>query len=250
MSRLNRKWIRISIFYAIAILFSLYFRVYPPQWYEQLNLPCGLDIYKSWLGGLGPFLGALVVSRLFRTPRRTTPFGTSKKNSLIMALIPILLFTLFGADSNENLNPQYYGFNIGFLLVVYCLLEETGWRGYLQDELRGMNFLIAYSIIGVMWYTWHLTFLRGPVHLVNDLIILAILILASWGIGLAVRYTRSLLVAACLHMIGNIVAFSSLVQKSVSADSRLLIAAISIAAWMVILVFWDKIARLMQKQKS
>ncbi|MBD3386415.1 CPBP family intramembrane metalloprotease [candidate division KSB1 bacterium] len=236
----NSKRLRIFIFYLIAILFSFYFRFLSPEWYNQLLFPYGLSMIKDWLSGLGPFLGALVVLWIFKPERRNTLFGTSKLKSVIMAVIPLFIFTIIGANNNENINIHLYGFNLGITITVYCILEETGWRGYLQDELRNINPVLQYLIIGFLWYTWHLTFLSGHINLINELIIFLILFAASVGIGFAVKYTQSIIVAACMHMIGNIIAFSSLLKQSISVQNRLIIAGICIFTWIIILIFWDK----------
>jgi membrane protease YdiL (CAAX protease family) len=52
-----------------------------------------------------------------------------------MIALPILLFTIFGANNNLDLNRHYYGFIIGLSLALYGICEEYGWRGYLQNEL-------------------------------------------------------------------------------------------------------------------
>lgn len=234
------KCLRIFIFYLIAILFSFYFRFLSPEWYNQLQFPYGLSMIKDWLSGLGPFLGALVVLWIFKPEQRSTLFGTSKLKSVIMAVIPLLLFTIIGAKNNENVNIHLYGFNLGITITVYCILEETGWRGYLQDELRNINPVLQFIIIGFLWYAWHLTFLNGHINLINELIIFLILFAASIGIGYAVKHTQSIIVAACMHMIGNIIAFSSLIKQSISVHNRFIITGVSIFAWIIILIFWDK----------
>jgi len=56
-----------------------------------------------------------------------------------MISIPIILFSAFGIDNNLNLNSHYYGFVISVIISTYCIFEEIGWRGYLQDELKELN---------------------------------------------------------------------------------------------------------------
>lgn len=94
-----------------------------------------------------------------------------------------------------------------------------------------------------MWYLWHLTFWESS-SLVNELTILGVLIGASLGIGLAVEHTKSILIAACFHMIGNIIMFSSLIMENITFHNRLIIAGICIVFWITLLVFWDKRKRI------
>lgn len=236
---LNQKLFRILVFYLISLISSIVLRIYSPEWFNQLHLPYGLSIYKEWPGGLGPFVGALFVTRIFNVERTISFFGTSKAKSILMAIIPVVLFTIVGASTSE-VNSHFYGFHLGVMLVIYGLLEETGWRGYLQDELRGIHPVIKYVLIGFLWYAWHLTFIGNILHLKSELIILFILILASWGIGQAAEYTRSIIVSGCLHIIGNIMAFSSLILRSIDFNGRLTIAGISVFAYVLMLVVWEK----------
>jgi membrane protease YdiL (CAAX protease family) len=197
-------------------------------------------MFKGWFGGSGPFFGALIVIWVFKRERTTTFLGTAKLKSIIMALVPLFLFTAVGADNNISISPHLYGFFLGLTLTVYCILEETGWRGYLQDELSNLKPIVQYLIVGFLWYAWHLSFLGGQPNIVNELKIFLILFLGSIGIGYAVRGTRSIFVAACLHMIGNILVFSSFVKQSISFQNRLFILAVSIFVWTVLLIFWDR----------
>ncbi len=232
--------IRIIIFYLIAILFSFYFRIQPPEWYNRLELPYGLTMLKGWFAGLGPFLGAWIVIWVFKFKRTTYLWGSSKAKSIIMAAVPILMFTIAGAENDLNLSPHIFGLLLGLTLTVYCILEETGWRGYLQDELSSLKPIIQYMIIGFLWYAWHLSFLSWNVNIGNQLRFLLIFLAGSIGIGYAVRNTRSIIVASCLHMIGNIIFFNGFLAPYISFQKRLLVLAVSIPVWIIILITWDK----------
>lgn len=240
MTKLNKKWIRIIIFYLVAVMIKGYFALFYPLWFNKLELPYGLTDIKLTLPGLGPFLGALLVILIFKPKNINTLFGTSRTKSLLMIVVPLLLFTIVGANNSKEMNPHLFGFWLGFNITLYCIFEETGWRGYLQAELRNMKFLPKYLLIGFLWYAWHLTFLQGPFNILNELIIFLILAASSAGIGVAVYYTRSIIVAACFHMIGNILAFSSLFKQNIDLNNRLLIIGISIALWILILAFWGR----------
>lgn len=239
MNNLGGKLFRVAVFYAIAVAFAYVFRIAEPEWYDDFHLPAGLWTVKYLFAALGPILGAFLVTRLFSVERRTTTLGTRRFKSVGMALVPVILFTIFGASSGEGLNEYYFGLVLGILMVVYCFFEEAGWRGYLQDELRGLPQAVRFPLVGLLWYAWHLSFL-GNTNLGHEFQILVILIGASWGIGLAVEHTRSVMVAACLHIIGNIVALSSLLKQSFTGTERLIIAGICVAVWIPILIYWEK----------
>ncbi len=86
---------------------------------------------RSWV----PFLGALLVYRFLKPERRISLLGTDKPKSLVMAAIPVALLAAFGLI-------------VGVQAIVYCVLEETGWRGYLQDDFRYLNPVVKPILIG------------------------------------------------------------------------------------------------------
>lgn len=69
-------------------------------------------------------------------------------------------FAVIGATNPEGLNANYWGLLIAIEAVLWVILEEYGWRGYLFDELADIKPIYKYLIIGVLWYAWHLWFLN------------------------------------------------------------------------------------------
>ena len=86
--------------------------------------------------------------------------------------------------------------------------EETGWRGYLQDEFRERPALLKYAIVGLFWYVWHLSWLGGH-SIGSEATNLAFLLTASIGIGFVADRTRSIFAAAAFHVLGNIMITTS-----------------------------------------
>jgi membrane protease YdiL (CAAX protease family) len=48
------------------------------------------------------------------------------------------------------------------MFLIFAIFEEYGWRGYLVPKLAstGINPYLAYVIVGVVWATWHLPYIR------------------------------------------------------------------------------------------
>jgi membrane protease YdiL (CAAX protease family) len=48
------------------------------------------------------------------------------------------------------------------IFSVFAIFEEVGWRGYLSPKLAslGINSYLAAALIGVVWASWHLPYLR------------------------------------------------------------------------------------------
>jgi membrane protease YdiL (CAAX protease family) len=234
MQAINYRWIRIAIYFAIALSSSILFRLNYIGGYGTLKLPGVLAVYKSLLEGAGPFLGALIVMRISGRKSNISFLGNPGRKSLLMLAVPVLLFFIIGVNNDRHINVHFYGLNMGIWIALYGVLEETGWRGYLQDELKDYPPLVKYSIVGVIWYAWHLTFL-GHTTVLNELVILVILVLASYGIGLIADRTRSILAAACFHILGNILGLSTELQEAVPAKTRIWIVIACAVCWWALL---------------
>ena len=236
------SFLRIGIFYLIAIVVSNVFR------FDLLNI--GQTIAENWVEvsivaylfeGIGLLLGALIALNLLKKHRLLTYsfFGTSKKWSLLMVLIPILLLTLIGIENFKNVSIHYFGFLAGIGTLVYCFFEEIGWRGYLQEELILLKEWQRVLIIGFLWYFWHLPFLTNQ-NVLDNLYFFCWMVFGSWGIGKVVESTKSILAATCFHMIINIALFNSTIKNGLTVNNKILIIGISIITWVIIIKTWER----------
>lgn len=245
------KWTRIAVFYAIALVLSYLFRVNPPEWYSTIEWSNGLTIFKYLAEGLGPFLGAAIVFLVFKPKREITFFGTSKIKSCVMAALPLVLFTTIGIENTANLNAHYYGFLVGLMSLLYVILEEYGWRGYLLDELKTtpMTPLIRAVVIGVLWYIWHLNFNITSQNAGEHLIFLGALIFASWGFEKITDTTKSILSVACFHLLGSILSYNVLLQGGLSDSQRWIVFGICLVFWIYMVSNWDKKSETIENHK-
>ena len=136
----------------------------------------------SPLGAIGLLIGGLISLKLLSKERKLnySLFGTSRKWSLIMLVIPIILLGIFGVHNENDSNIHYYGIIGGIGTLIYCFCEEIGWRGYLQDELKPIKEWQRVLIIGFLWYLWHLSFISNQ-NFMDNIKFLSMMILASWG---------------------------------------------------------------------
>lgn len=233
-------WIRIFTYFVIATTVSSVFRFQLSEWYKELTLPYGLTAIKYLLEGLGPLVGAIIIFKIFKRKSCITLFGTSVKKSIAMISVPVILFSAFGVKNNLNLDTHYYGFIIGLIMVLYCIFEEVGWRGYLQDEIKELKPSLRYTIVGILWYAWHLTFISQDTTLLNELKMLALFILLSWGIGQIANKTHSASASACFHFLGSLMGFSPLLSNAFDNSTRYIIFGIALSIWIYIVNTWEK----------
>jgi membrane protease YdiL (CAAX protease family) len=170
------SWIYVIIAYVITwsiTLVSYYLYKINILSLDQLNL-----IYN--FGALGPFVGAITCAKIFygregiKKLFSTLKFKTLNKRSLLIALSPLLFFSiglliypLFAGHwySFEDTKRQYnLSSGISYInwilpFITYSLLEEFGWRGFLLPHLQSHYSAFKSSIIlTVIWAAWHLPF--------------------------------------------------------------------------------------------
>ncbi len=204
------SWKRISIFFIIATIISNIFRFDVFGIVLELEkLPTSIFIlFMALLEGSGVITGALIVIPFLKRQRETeiSLFGTSKLKSFIMMIVPIALLIVVGVGNDYGMNNNLYGFIVSLGTFIYCVMEEYGWRAYLQEELRYLKEWKKYSLIGFIWYLWHLFFLNGT-NFISNIFFLSLMILGAWGIGKLAEFTKSIMVSAWLHMIVQIMMF-------------------------------------------
>lgn len=237
------NWKRLAIFLIIAITISNIFRFDIFELKPQLEkLPTWIFIFTSvLLEGSGVIIGALIIIPFLKKERKTeiSLFGTSKSKSLIMAIIPIIILTIIGVKNDFGMDYQIYGFIAAIGTFLYCIMEEYGWRGYLQEELKKFKPWKKYLIIGFIWYIWHLTFLTKA-SVGDNLFFLSMMIIGSWGIGQVAESTKSIMASACFHMIIQIMMFNALIKDGINGTEKIAILGVSVAIWFVIIKKWEK----------
>ena len=139
----NISWKRIAIFFIIATLISNIFRFDIFEFKSELEkLPTWVFILSTvLLEGSGVIIGALIIIPFLKKERKTeiSLFGTSKSKSFIMATIPIIILTIIGVKNDFGMDYHIYGFIAVIGTFLYCIMEEYGWRGYLQEELKTLK---------------------------------------------------------------------------------------------------------------
>jgi len=237
--RFDRTWIRIAIYYAIALGISYLARV---QWGTSDPADAGpghWGLFRHLLSGFGPFVGALLVWAVFRPERRMSFGGTFPIMGVAMLAVPAFVLGIAGVPNIFGLDAHLFGIEIGLWIALYAVLEETGWRGYLQDELYGRPALLRYAIVGVFWYFWHFTYLLGDNSLGTEAVNLGFLVLASIGIGFVADRTRSIFAAAAFHVVGNVLMTSTEFRTFIPTSSaRLTIVLVCVAVWLIMLRLW------------
>ncbi|MGE8378353.1 MAG: type II CAAX prenyl endopeptidase Rce1 family protein [Sphingobacterium sp.] len=177
---------------------------------------------KSILTGAGPAIGATFVFLAFKIKPVLSLKGNYKRIILPIVLYWILPVVLISALSylTKGTIPYLEVFSV----LIYGLLEEIGWRGFLYQQFKTFKPLYNILLLSLLWFLWHLNFDFTSVQIS----FFVILVLGSWGIGKVADSTGSLIAVSAFHSLNNF--FSDINTKSGA------ILAILLAVWVVSLL--------------
>ena len=205
----------IATFYIIALLVRLISLIVVNK-YPSIETNYALQVSAALATGLGPAIGALVAMFIFKRKTEYTLLGKSAWKSIATIVVPCIVFGIIG------------GWDLGLtclLAFTYGLLEEYGWRGFLQYELKKLPVWQYVLIITVMWFLWHLD-------------------LASWGIGKVVSDTHSLLFCAAFHGVAN---FS---KRDLFSDTTFTVAFICVIVFWIVMWYFVGISPKKQSREE
>ncbi|HEY1194811.1 CPBP family intramembrane glutamic endopeptidase [Flavobacterium sp.] len=179
------------------------------------------------LRGVGPALGALAAIKIFSLDNPMSLKGIYKN-----ALVPFAVYWLLPAF----LIAGVYYFIIGkfpillmFTVLVYGLLEEIGWRGFLQEQLKSLPKFTSILIIAVLWFAWHLNFDMTS----SNMIFFGIIFFGSWGIGKVFTSTGSLLAVAGVHSLNNFF-------RNGLHDTELTLIIVLLVIWVGFIILYNR----------
>ncbi|EWS80056.1 type II CAAX endopeptidase family protein [Brachybacterium phenoliresistens] len=135
-------------------------------------LPIGALAFLVPLVQLAPMVAALLVRRRDRPWWRALGLGVPSWPRLgVMVLVAVAAFALVPTirvmvSVAAGAAPASDGLGVPGLLValpmvliaqtVFAIGEETGWRGWLQQQLAPLGFWTSSAAIGLLWALWHL----------------------------------------------------------------------------------------------
>ncbi len=216
--------IAIVVFYVIAI--SMRYLTNKTTLFAGINS----TFIAIVLQGVGPAIGTLAAIKLFHIRIKM-----SLKGNFANVLIPLTIYWLLPViliGAVAYLAKGTFPLITIFIILIYGLLEEIGWRGFLQQLLAPLPKFVGILIITVLWFVWHLNFNLTS----SNLIFFSILLLGSWGIGLVAEKTNSLLAVAAFHSLNNF--FTELnLQKAV-------LLAILIVIWVLCIIYRHKLEKI------
>lgn len=236
MNNLNK---RLVLFLSIALLWSLLWFTNKETLFNFVETIPSLPFYFL---GIVPTFGILLASLISRRNQPNNQMSLTGNRQLLswgFMSIPVIILTIIGVPNEISIQPNLFGLVIGTFTMTYALFEEFGWRGYLQEELsEKYNKWIVYVLVGLIWYLWHWYFLRVG----NDpkLIMIPILIFASFGIGEVAKSTKSILICGALHGLVNILMIYGVIARNITSQEKIMLLLGSLIVWIPIIKKMEK----------
>ncbi len=214
----KRVIVAVAAFYLVAVGVSFIAAQFPATDYiGQFRVDGGLLI------GLGPLLGAAVGAILLRQ-RFPSLFGRTFLIGALALLVPVGLTAITGFGTMAS--PGVPGLIFAASIIVYCICEEAGWRGFLTTNLAWMKDWHADLLSGVLWFAWHFTFMRelyDPAYLAT---FVPAIIAGAFGLAATRRMTGGFALASGWHAAIKLLPIGP--------------AAFGLMAFLALLTWWGK----------
>lgn len=237
-------WRRVAVFMLLATAISSIARFDVASLSTQLptfGTQVAPVLLMAILEGVGIALAAWWGGRMLAKHQRLpySLLGAEPILALAMVALTLGLIVVLGVANPYGVEPRLYGALAAGITLLYCLMEELGWRGYLQTELAALANGPKYALIGTAWYLWHLSFLTDA-SLQANLLFWGAMIGGSWGIGQVMRSTQSILVCGCFHLCFQIVAFNALFKGGFVLGNVGWFAAICFSGLVLLVKLWER----------
>lgn len=227
------NWKYISLFVILAIGISAPVHLgYIDKSYKSITNEWIVSYWVYLVAGLGPFIAAVIILLFQKSiSNRITIFGTTKSKNILIALLPIVAFSIVGMENSYGMNVHYFGFSYAAINVIYAFLEEFGWRRYLQNALEGINKNWKYILIGIIWWIWHMRFESD-----FDLFIFPVICIGGgYLLGKLTDDTKSIIPAVIFHTL-----IILLTNSGTITINKMIGAGITIIIWVVIEQIWKR----------
>ena len=108
------------------------------------------------LQGISPAIAAMAAFYIFKIRPTLNLKGNYSKTStpfLLYWVLPVVLISGAAYFIKGTIAPITV-----ISILLYGLLEEIGWRGFLQRELKPLPEFLNVLLVATLWFIWHLNF--------------------------------------------------------------------------------------------
>lgn len=225
------NWLRILLFYGSILIGTYFARKLPNLLNLLLEQITDIPFSFNYNHGIITLIIALLFYKFSKIKQEITLLGSNKMKGL---LFPIVLFTcyfIYGINNDHGIDKHTWALILCSFALVYNIMEECAWRGYLLESLGEINYILKSIISGVFWCFWHLLIFSNFDQYGGFWIFFAFCIIFSFILTFASLRTKSIIVAASIH--------TFIIQTNI-------VALVCFILFMLILLTWNK--KLIKKQ--
>jgi len=193
------NWLRILLFYGIILVGTYFARKLPNVLNLLLTRITDIPFTFNYNHGIVTLVTALLFYKFSGVKQEITLLGNQQIKSLLFPFILLLCYTGFGITNDNGINNHLWGLLICSFALIYNLMEEYAWRGYLIESLGATHYVLKSLISGIVWAIWHLLIFNNFDQYGGFWIFLAFCIVFAFILTFAVKRTQSILVAATIH---------------------------------------------------
>lgn len=219
------NWLRILSFYGIILLGTYFARKLPNLLTLFLKQISNIPFSFNYNHGFVALIVSLLFYRFSKVEQEISLLGNKKIKSLLFPLILFSCYSIYGINNEEGINKHLWALIICFFALIYNIMEEYAWRGYLIESLGKINYVVKSVVSGIFWSAWHLLFFKNFDQYGGFWVFFAFCIIFAFILTFAVSRTKSILIAATIH--------AFIIQTNIAA-------LICFVIFILLLLTWDK----------
>ncbi|MDY3547571.1 CPBP family intramembrane metalloprotease [Riemerella anatipestifer] len=193
------NWLKVLLFYGILLLSTFLARKLPNILQIILGKFTEINIPWNYNHGIAVLVVSFIFYKFSDIKSRYSLFGTNKLKSVLFPIVLLTGYTIHGIENEEGINPHFWAFVFCLFTLIYDIMEEYTWRGYLIENLGKTNLVIKSLISGVFWGIWHLLIFRDFEQYGGFGIFLVFCILFSLLLTFSILRTKSIIVPSTIH---------------------------------------------------
>ncbi|MGB3107399.1 CPBP family intramembrane glutamic endopeptidase [Sphingobacterium siyangense] len=219
------NWLRIALFYGLLMLGTFAIRKLPNIF--QMAMKDVFSFPLPWNMNHGLII--LIISAFFyalsKVVSTVTLFGPNKTKSLLFPFLLFVGYGIYGFNNNYGVDEHVWALLFCLFTLLYDIMEEFTWRGYLNDSLGEIKWPIKSVITGIFWAIWHLLIFDNFSQFGGFAGFVLLCIVFSFVLTFSTIRTNSIIAPATLH---------ALLGKTN------LVTLLLFILFIILLLFWNK----------
>lgn len=193
------NWLRIFSFYGLILIATYFSKKLPNIIQKVIYSLTDLQVNWNYNHGIAILIISLLFYRFSTVKSEYSILGDNKLKSLLFPLILFVAYSIYGISNQHGVNEHLWAFIFCLFTLLYDIMEEYTWRGYLIESLGKIQLLIKGIITGIFWAIWHLLIFNNFDQYGGFGVFLAFSIIFSLILTFSVSKTKAFLIPATIH---------------------------------------------------